>query len=729
VIRARAIFFTSTALEAAMAMSSIDEKPRTHQADLRKLHPAIVKRMVPLPNWVNWKWQPNEKGTGWTKVPYQPQAPTRKAASNNKATWGTYTDAVANVEAGKADGIGFELFETNICAFDIDDCRDLTGRIDPVAIALMRRCGATYFENTVGGRGLRCIGLGGSKKTHRKQKIVGSAVSVESYRYCERFITISNMVLDSVKPTMADLGNIDAVITAVVEELDRQDLVIPSPNSSERPIIVDNNKNDINDDRDGSTNAFMEASLPDDLLTLIRYGVAVGERSDQFHHAVKWLKDLEWSLADIVALLKHYPDGIANKYVAGNRINAEAARVYGKPDKEPNTADADDIATKEAKAAPKLILSSEQFTRDFVPPDYLWDGILLRGYVYSYTARTGEGKTAVGLSLSAAIAIGKEFAGREVTQGTVLYFAGENPDDVRMRWLAMAEHMNFDSDTIDVHFIPGTFNILSLESKIREEVATINGVIFVVIDTSPAYYQGETENDNVQMMAHARMLRRLDQLPGHPTVLAMCHPVKGAGNDALVPRGGGSFMNELDGNLCSWKTDMMVTLHHQGKFRGVDFEPMSFELMPVTARKLIDSKGRQIPTVISKDLSKDDQRQRTTELRSEQDDILIVLLGSEDAISWTEIAFKLNWFNNKGDPNKSRVQRLMQALTSGSKDKKLVETDRDGNKLTKAGRAAAEKAKLAKAGRPAKSAAEKAEASPDEPIPPPPPPTPIRTLF
>jgi hypothetical protein len=217
------------------------------------------------------------------------------------------------------------------------------------------------------------------------------------------------------------------------------------------------------------------------------------------------------------------------------------------------------------------------------------------------------------------------------------------------------------------------------------------------------------------MMAHARMLRRLDQLPGHPTVLAMCHPVKGAGNDALVPRGGGSFMNELDGNLCSWKTDMMVTLHHQGKFRGVDFEPMSFDLVPVTARKLVDSKGRHIPTVISKDLSKDDQRERTTELRSEQDDILIVLLRTDDAMSLSQIAFKLNWFSGKDEhPNKSKVYRLMQPLTLGSKDKRLVETDRDGAKLTKAGRAAAEKAKLAKAGRPGKTTARS-----DEPLPPP----------
>src|SRR5262245_42887866 len=116
-------------------------KPHTHQSNLRQLHPAIVKQLVPQPNFVNWRWELNKKGDDWTKVPYQPGTPTVHAATNNKATWGTYAEALANVEAGRADGIGFCLLGTNICAFDIDDCRDpASGNIDPVALALLKRC-------------------------------------------------------------------------------------------------------------------------------------------------------------------------------------------------------------------------------------------------------------------------------------------------------------------------------------------------------------------------------------------------------------------------------------------------------------------------------------------------------------------------------------------------------------------------------------------------------------
>ena len=96
----------------------------------------------------------------------------------------------------------------------------VTGKIDPVALALIKRCGATYVEETVSGTGVRVIGLGGTKYINRKQKVLGSEVSIESYRWCPRYITISGMTLAGVKPNMPDLGNIDAVITAVVAELD-----------------------------------------------------------------------------------------------------------------------------------------------------------------------------------------------------------------------------------------------------------------------------------------------------------------------------------------------------------------------------------------------------------------------------------------------------------------------------------------------------------------------------
>ena len=75
----------------------------------------------------------------------------------------------------------------------------------------------------------------------------------------------------------------------------------------------------------------------------------------------------------------------------------------------------------------------------------------------------------------------------------------------------------------------------------------------------------------------------------------------------MLPRGGGAFVAEMDGNLTCSKTDALATVHWQGKFRGPDFAPIPFMLTPAFAEGLKDSKGRGIPTVIAKSLSEQER--------------------------------------------------------------------------------------------------------------------------
>src|SRR5262245_23208465 len=71
--------------------------------------------------------------------------------------------------------------------------------------------------------------------------------------------------------------------------------------------------------------------------------------------------------------------------------------------------------TVQASTAPlKLLQSSAEFVANFMPPDYLVDGLLQRRYVYSLTAPTGSGKTAIVLLLAAHVARGKPLAGCDV---------------------------------------------------------------------------------------------------------------------------------------------------------------------------------------------------------------------------------------------------------------------------------------------------------------------------
>jgi hypothetical protein len=87
-----------------------------------------------------------------------------------------------------------------------------------------------------------------------------------------------------------------------------------------------------------SAGAIDEASLPDDLLDLIRNGVTrEKDRSRFFMGAIAGLKERGASVDAIFDLLSKYPGGIASKYLRPNdRLRREIERVYAKlPDAPP----------------------------------------------------------------------------------------------------------------------------------------------------------------------------------------------------------------------------------------------------------------------------------------------------------------------------------------------------------------------------------------------------------
>lgn len=131
----------------------------------------------------------------------------------------------------------------------------------------------------------------------------------------------------------------------------------------------------------------------------------------------------------------------------------------------------------EHSASAPLVVSSEEFAGNFTPPDYLIDVVMQRRFLYSLTGNTGAGKTAIALRLAVHVAQGLSIGDYEVEQGRVLYFAGENPDDLRMRLIALSEQMEFDLGAIDIHFIVGADKEISkITSQIGNEVAALGGV-------------------------------------------------------------------------------------------------------------------------------------------------------------------------------------------------------------------------------------------------------------
>jgi hypothetical protein len=344
---------------------------------------------------------------------------------------------------------------------------------------------------------------------------------------------------------------------------------------------------------------------------------------------------------------------------------------------------------------PKTISIStiEVFIMGFVPPDYLIDSIIQRRFVYSVTGQTGHAKTAVALLIAELISSQSENAmlGRHrVTKGRVVYFVGENPDDVRMRIIGSHSQRTDDPLRDDIFFIPGQFNIQEMHGFLKQEFAKLGGVNLIIVDTSAAYFLGKDEIDNVEMGAHARMLRTLVELPGSPAVLALCHPIKRVETpDQLLPRGGGAFMAEVDGNLTLFRTsDDTVELSYN-KMRGPGFQPITFKLDEIRSTKLVDAKGREIPTVRARVLTEAQRQQQELEFTHDIDHLLAAMLEDPD-LPYAQWAEKLEWYhggqNNEATraPYKVKVQRTIEYIERKAQPK-LIRRNMDKPRLTEEG--------------------------------------------
>jgi hypothetical protein len=197
-----------------------------------------------------------------------------------------------------------------------------------------------------------------------------------------------------------------------------------------------------------------------------------------------------------------------------------------------------------------------------------------------------------------------------------------------------------------------TASITSLAEK-------IGGLALIVVDTRIAFSEAMEENDNASAAENARVLRELTQIAGKPTVLALCHPPKGAGEDSLYPRGGSAFFGEIDCNLTLWTVDTAATLG-ANKRRSPPFEPLRFELRQTNLQDRADHKGRPIRSVVAHLI--DDATGDALDRQAGEDEsrVLYELLHSPDA-SIADWATNCGWSGPNG-PSKSRVHRCLRRL-------------------------------------------------------------------
>lgn len=333
----------------------------------------------------------------------------------------------------------------------------------------------------------------------------------------------------------------------------------------------------------------------------------------------------------------------------------------------------------------KRILTGGSFIASFVAPDWRIGGIVQRGRLYACTSRTGHGKTSVWLYNACMIQSGRKVGHLETEPGNVLILAGENPEDLKARMLGMTRAFNLDPKQLPF-VLPATFPLTENEAEaLRRDIAAL-GVPFALIigDTAASFFPGDNENDNVQAGQYGRTLRTLTACDGNPAVVALCHPIKNASSDSLLPRGGGAFLNEVEGNLTLWSDQVgeTTTLHWQGKIRGPDFDALTYRLKKVeTGRQ--HKNGHQIETIVAQPIDDIEAGQQAAQTRANEDAVLAKL---RDCPNWSmaDIARSLGWIDDNDKPERWRVQRAIKSLA----EDRLVRNFRSKWRITDAGKTA-----------------------------------------
>jgi hypothetical protein len=243
-----------------------------------------------------------------------------------------------------------------------------------------------------------------------------------------------------------------------------------------------------------------------------------------------------------------------------------------------NSTTRDESAGGTQAPAKKFGQSFTEFFAAYEPLRYLLWGIIVRSNLYSLTAPTTHGKTTWLCAVVCAVITGRnDILNIEAEQSRVLYIVYENPDNFRLQLAATARFFGVDPKIVDDYFVVVSGSTFKQDYADTKNSGEEFGL--VIIDTFQAAFDGTDFNANAEVLNFFRRCRAFTDLPGRPAVIVATHPVKNAPEDNLLPFGGGSIVNEVDGNLTLWRTpNTDISTLRATKLRGQVFEPKPFEI-------------------------------------------------------------------------------------------------------------------------------------------------------
>lgn len=549
-------------------------------------------------HWAPWVAIWNIERGKFDKIPRSAKAPSF-GVSTRKAWW-PFDEAVEGFKGlslAYLGGVGFNMTHVrDLVGIDLDRCVASDGTIDKWAREIVDRADS-YAERSPSGNGLRIFLTGtvpGDWTNHER--------GVEVYAgNAPRFLTVTGARLDGC-PKDVQLAPEGFIAWLEKTHKPVRTETKPAPDT-EMPDLLD----------EAELPSLDALNLPEHALAFLRDGEVPshGDGSRALTAATRALYEAGHDDAAVLSLLQHNPhawdvalrhrhqdEDRALEYLWKHHCQIQSAKA---------TATEDDFeALPDENVKPVLlpnITPYSVFCANVEAPRYVWHHVLQYGCLYGLTAKWGHGKTAVMLTVAVHAATGQSLGRHPVEKCRVLYLCGENPADVQLRAIAIAQHFEISPEELNaqIYFTRRPFAIddpRQLNTFI-EDALQYGPFGLVVIDTGPAHSAADEENDNREMHALAMAMRKLMEPLGMPATVALMHPTKDAAKDNLQPRGGGAFSGSIDGELCAWQSDEIIEFFHRTKFRGPGFAPIFFKLQRYTLPGVLDNFGQPVQTILA----------------------------------------------------------------------------------------------------------------------------------
>lgn len=239
-------------------------------------------------------------------------------------------------------------------------------------------------------------------------------------------------------------------------------------------------------------------------------------------------------------------------------------------------------------------------TLELTEPEFLIDGLIETQNLSLIFGDPGCGKTFLALDLAACVASGREFHGREVMQGPVVYIAGEGHNGIIRRFMAWAKEndiadpgaLPFFKSERAANFLDGaTMKVVAAEC---DRIAGQHGEPrLIVVDTVARSFGIGDENSTQDM---GQFICAVDDLqaryPG-ATILLVHHTGHG---DKSRARGAMALKGALDAEYRVAKSSNIVTMTATKMKDAPEPPEIAFELLDVSLG--VDKKGNPFGSAV-----------------------------------------------------------------------------------------------------------------------------------